>query len=117
LPFKPNSWIGIRHAIWAGVVSGAANARAFWSEDGWAFYDGDRPSAVEYMEVYAVAELPAARFTEGVDFSGFKPLTSTSSPAVWGAAAGNESMVLGWFRDAASEPPDWTIQTSLPGRR
>ena len=112
----PNAQIGIRHAIWAGVVSGAANARALWSNDGWAFYGCDRPQAVEYMEVYAVAELPAARFTEGVDFSGFKPLTSTSSPAVWGAAVGNESMVLGWFRDAASEPPDWTVQTIPAGQ-
>jgi hypothetical protein len=113
---QPNSWIGIRHAIWAGVISGAANARALWSEDGWAFYGGDRPLAVEYMEAYATAELPAARFTDGVDFSGFKPLTSTSSPAVWGAAVGNESMALGWYRDAASEPPDWTIQTIPAGQ-
>jgi len=71
---------------------------------------------VEYMEVDAVAELPAARFTEDVDFSGFAPLTSTSSPAVWGAAVGNESMVLGWFRDATSEPPDWNIQTIPAGK-
>ncbi len=61
-------------------------------------------------------ELPTARFTEGIDFSGFKPLTSTSSPAVWGAAVGNESMVLGWFRDAASEPPDWNVQTIPSGK-
>ena len=113
---QPNSRIGIRHAIWAGVVSGAANARALWSEDGWAFYGSDRPLAVEYMELYATVELPAARFTEGVDFSGFAPLTATSSPAVWGAAVGNESMVLGWFRDAASEPPDWTVQTIPAGQ-
>ena len=113
---QPNSWIGVKHAIWAGVVSGAANARALWSNDGWAFYDGDRPLAVEYMELYAVAELPAAHFTDGVDFSGFKPLTSTSSTAVWGAAVGNESMVLGWFRDAASEPPDWNVQTIPAGK-
>ncbi len=113
---QPNSRIGIRHAIWAGVVSGAANARALWSEDGWAFYGSDRPLAVQFMEVNAVAELPAARFTEGVDFSGFEPLTSTSSPAVWGAAVGNESIVLGWFRDAASEPPDWNLQTIPAGK-
>ena len=36
---------------------------------------------------------------------------SISSPAIWGAAVGNDSLVLGWFRDAASEPPDWNIQT------
>lgn len=112
----PNAPIGIQHAIWAGVVSGAANARALWSNDGWAFYDGDRAQAVKYMELYATAELTAAHFTLGVDFSGFKPLTSASSPAVWGAAVGNESMVLGWFRDAASEPPDWTVHTIPAGQ-
>jgi hypothetical protein len=98
------------------VVSGAANARALWTIDGWAFYAFDRPQAVKYMEEYAVAELPAVHFTEGIDFTGFKPLTSTSLPAVWGAAVGNESMVLGWFRDAASEPPDWTVQTIPAGQ-
>jgi hypothetical protein len=112
----PNAPIGIQHAIWAGVVSGAANARALWTIDGWAFYAFDRPQAVESMEEYSVAELPAVHFTEGVDFSGFKPLTSTSSPAVWGAAVGNESMALGWFRDAASEPPNWTVQTIPAGQ-
>jgi len=109
----PNAQIGIQHAIWAGVVSGAANARALWSIDGWAFYTFDRPQAVKYMELYATAELPAAHFTDGVNFSGFKPLTSTSSPAIWGAAVGNESMVLGWFRDASSEPPDWNLKPIL----
>jgi hypothetical protein len=112
----PNAHIGIQHAIWAGVVSGAANARALWSHDGWAFYAFDRPQAVEYMEVDAVAELPAAHFTEDVNFSGFKPLTSLSSPAIWGAVVGNKSMVLGWFRDAASEPPDWTVQAIPAGQ-
>jgi hypothetical protein len=112
----PSAKIGVQHAIWAGVVSGAANARAFWNYDGWDFYGFDRPQAVEYMKVYAVTELPAARFTEGVDFSGFKPLTSRSSLSVWGAAVGNESMVLGWFRDAASEPPNWTVRTIPAGQ-
>jgi hypothetical protein len=32
---------------------------------------------------------------------------------VWGAAVGNEKMVLGWYRDATSEPPDWKLQPIL----
>lgn len=27
---------------------------------------------------------------------------------VW--AVGNEKMVIGWYRDAGSEPPEWTLQ-------
>ena len=38
-------------------------------------------------------------------------MTSASSPAVWGASVGNDHLVLGWFRDAVSEPPDWTVRT------
>jgi len=29
-------------------------------------------------------------------FTDFQPLTSTSDSGVWGAAVGNEKMVLGW---------------------
>ena len=116
MPFSRIPGSGYSHAIWAGVVSGAANARALWSKMGGLFMTVIGLWLWSIMEVDAVAELPAARFTEGVDFSGFKPLTSTSSPAVWGAAVGNESMVLGWFRDAASEPPDWTVQTIPAGQ-
>jgi hypothetical protein len=45
-----------------------------------------------------------------VDFSGFQPLKSSSSSGVWGAAVGNEKMVLGWYRDATCEPPDWNMK-------
>ena len=49
----------------------------------------------------------------GVDFSGFQPLTSSSSSGIWGAAVGNEIIVLGWYRDATSEPPDWRMQAKV----
>jgi hypothetical protein len=103
-----NAPIGIQHAIWAGIVSGAMNGRALYWEDGFGIYF---PSlGIPWMQKYETEELPAVAFVYGVDFSDFKPLTSISSQGVWGAAVGNEKMVLGWYRDAGSEPPDWTLQ-------
>ena len=103
--------IGIKHAIWAAVVSGAMNGRALWWEDGVAIYF---PAlSMPFIRKYADAELPAANFVRGVDFTGFHPLTSTSSPGIWGAAVGNEKMVLGWYRDATSEPPNWNLKPGL----
>ena len=69
-----------------------------------------------FLQKYAEAELPASNFVRGVDFTGFQPLTSTSSSGVWGAAVGNEKMVLGWYRDATSEPPDWELKEVLTGQ-
>jgi hypothetical protein len=62
------------------------------------------------MQKYETDELPAVNFVSGVDFSGFHPLASAASSGIWGAAVGNEKMVLGWYRDATSEPPDWPLQ-------
>ena len=121
--YPPNAEIGVRHAIWAGIVSGAMNGRALWWEDGYALYFPNLSWG--WIQKYYDAELPAAKFVSGVDFSGFKPLNVYfPSPLVWGAAVGNEKMVLGWFRDANSEPPDWkagpviskqTVTITVPG--
>jgi hypothetical protein len=99
---------GTNHAIWAAVVSGAMNGRALYWEDSFGIYFSSL--GVSWMEKYKNEELPAENFGSTVDFSGFQPLTSTSSSGVWGAAVGNEEMVLGWFRDAKSEPPNWNLQ-------
>ena len=109
-----NAERGVRHAIWAGIVSGAMNGRALWWEDSFGIYFPEL--SMPWLEQYSTMELPAVHFVQDVDFTGFTPLTSTSSPAVWGAAVGNESMVLGWYRDAASEPPDWNVQTIPAGQ-
>jgi len=111
---EENAPLGIHHAIWAGIVSGAMNGRALWWEDGVGIYFSSL--GFPWMQQYSMAEHPAVDFVRGIDFSGFWPLTSTSSSSIWGAAVGNESMVLGWFRDAASEPPDWTVQTIPAGQ-
>lgn len=106
-----NAQRGIEHVVWAGLVSGAMNARALWDQDGYYIYAiSNRASAMEFMKTYATTELPVVDFTNGVDFTGFQPLVSTSSSGVWGAAVGNEKMVLGWYRDATSEPPDWNLK-------
>ncbi len=109
--FNKDAPVGIEHAIWAGLVSGAMNGRALWTEDGYDIYGAPTTAdAVAFMQTYATMELPVAEFTNGVDFSGFGPLTSTSSSGVWGAAVGNDKSVLGWYRDATSEPPNWNMK-------
>jgi hypothetical protein len=112
----PNAHLGIEHAIWAGVVSGMMNARSLFWEDSYAIYFPTMRSL--WLNRYAEAELPAARFTKGMDFSNFEPL-GVKYPAgtkIWGAALGNARMAIGWFRDAASEPPNWNLQPSLMGQ-
>jgi hypothetical protein len=106
-----NAQRGIRHAIWATIVSGAMNGRALYWEDSFGIYFPNLGTS--WMQEYKTEELPAANFTKGVDFAGFQPLTSTSSSGVWGAAVGNENMVIGWYRDASCEPPNWDLQEKL----
>lgn len=80
LTVAANAKVGVRHAIWAGVVSGAMNGRALWWEDGYGIYFPEL--GMPWLENYATAERAAANFVSGVDFSGFTPLTvSTSSAA------------------------------------
>jgi|WetSurMetagenome_2_1015567.scaffolds.fasta_scaffold50624_2 hypothetical protein len=108
LTTAPRADIGIRHAIWAAVVSGAMNGRALWWEDGVAIYF---PALnLPFIKKYTEAELPASKFVSDVDFTGFQALTSSTSSSVRGAVVGNEKLVVGWFRDAKCEPPDWKLQ-------
>ncbi len=112
--YPPNAEVGVRHAIWAAIVSGAMNGRALYWEDSFAIYFSSL--GMPFVQKYASLERPAVNFVSGVDFSGFKPLTSTSTGGIWGAAVGNENSVLGWYRDAKCEPPDWTLQGVLTGQ-
>jgi len=55
--------IGIRHAIWAAVVSGAMNGRSLWWEDGVAIYF---PALnLPFIQKYADADLLASNFVRG----------------------------------------------------
>jgi hypothetical protein len=114
--YPSNAEVGVLHAIWADVVSGAANGRALYWEDAYGIFFKELRSV--WVNKYADAELPAARFTGGVDFTGFKPLNVQyqSGTKIWGAAVGNNSMVLGWFRDAGSESPDWNLLPGIQGQ-
>ena len=113
LTVAENAPIGVRHAIWASIVSGAMNGRSLWWEDGVGIYFPKL--GMPWMQQYQSAELPAASFVEGIDFSGFRPLTTGPSSGVWGAAVGNEKYIIGWFRDAACEPPEWSLKAVLSG--
>jgi hypothetical protein len=118
LAIAERAWIGVKHAIWAAMVSGAMNGRALWGNDGYAVYDADRELAFQFMGEYATAERAAADFASGVDFSGFRllPVGFPGGTKIWGAAIGNETTVVGWFRDANCEPPDWKLQPVISGQ-
>jgi hypothetical protein len=104
----PNARVGIQHAIWAQLVSGAMNGRALWWEDGFGIYF---PAlGMSWVQKYTDVEAPVARFAEDVDMTGFQPIAARASGKIFGAALGNEEMIIGWYRDASCEPPDWDMQ-------
>ena len=81
-----NARLGIQHAIWAAVVSGAMNGRALYWEDSFGIYFPNL--GIPWMQKYETEELPAANFVNGVDFSGFQPLASTFIPGRLGRGSG-----------------------------
>ena len=56
---EANAALDVRHAVWAGVVSGAMNARGLWWEDGYAVYE---PPGLALVNSYADVEAAAAAF-------------------------------------------------------
>jgi hypothetical protein len=97
--------VGIRHAIWASVVSGAMNGRMLWWQDGY-----DQFEKADLCRHYHQAAAPAAAFVRGVDCTGFEPVSCELSAGVKGAVLGNAKVRLGWFRDARCGPPNWTMK-------
>ena len=108
ITLAPNARIGIQHAIWAQLVSGAMNGRALWWEDGYGIYF--QALGMPWVQKYTDVEAPVARFAGGMDMTGFKPIAARASGQVFGAALGNEESIIGWYRDASCEPPDWNLQ-------
>jgi hypothetical protein len=106
--------MGIRHAIWAAMVSGAMNGRSLWWEDGVAIYFPDLN--MPFIQKYGTAELAASNFVLGIDFADFQPIDDDSTSGVLGAAIGSENLVIGWYRDASSEPPNWNLQSLISGQ-
>jgi hypothetical protein len=101
--------IGIRHAIWAALVSGAMNGRMLWWQDGY-----DQFENADLCRHYQETAASAAAFVRGVDFSGFAPVTCEVSDRLFGAMLGNDRERLGWFRDTRSIAPDWP-ETTVTG--
>ena len=118
LDVAPRAEIGLRHALWAALVSGAMNGRAFWWQDGY-----DRFEQADICRLYHELAKPAAAFVRNVDYTNFAPLPCPLSPGLKGAMLGNDKERLGWFRDAACEPPEWpmkplsgqTVAVKVPG--
>ena len=97
--------VGIRHAIWASVVSGAMNGRMLWWQDGY-----DQFEKADLCRYYHEAAVSAAAFVRDVDYTGFAPVPCVLAAGVEGAVIGNEYARLGWFRDVRCVPPDWPLK-------
>jgi hypothetical protein len=120
LTSSPRAAAGLRHAIWAELVSGAASARALYWEDGYAAYypATGLPLVTQRREL----EREAARWLTGQDFRDRVPAAVSGEPAVFGLALADATHVSGWARDAELAPPEWSatpleralVQVSLP---
>jgi len=97
--------VGIRHAIWASIVSGAMNGRMLWWEDGY-----DQFEKADLCSHYQKAAAPAAEFVRNVDFTGFAPVGCKLSEGLAGAIVGSNRLWLGWLRDARCQAPDWPMK-------
>lgn len=112
--YPQNAQTGIRHAIWAAIVSGAMNGRALYWEDSFGLFFPSK--GIPWMQEFLTSELPASEFVKGVDFTGYKPLKTNASKGIWGAAVGSERSILGWYRDAGCEPPQFTMKAVISGQ-
>lgn len=106
--------VGIRHSIWAAMVSGTMNGRMLYWEDSYGICF--KICGWPFVTKYADLEHPAAEFVKGVDFSGFNPLNAHLSSKIRGAVLGHEKMIIGWCRDSGSEPPVWRIRPIAAGQ-
>jgi hypothetical protein len=102
LDVAPRAEVGIRHAIWAAVVSGAMNGRALWWQDGY-----DQFEKADLCRHYQDVAAPAVTFVRGVDYTDFAPLPCVFTEGLTGAVIGNAKIRLGWFRDIRCTPPEW----------
>lgn len=105
LTSAPAAAVGLTHAIWAELVSGAASARAFYWEDGYAIYypGSGRP----LIDAQKGLERQAAEWLAGKDFRGLSPLAFRTEAAAFGVVLGGPERVLGWARNAMLLPPEW----------
>jgi len=102
LDVAPRAQVGIRHAIWASVVSGAMSGRMLWWQDGY-----DQFEQANLLKHYEKIAASAAVFVKGVDYTDFAPIRCLLSTNVIGGTLGNRRQVLGWFRDTKCTAPTW----------
>ena len=94
---SPNAPATLTRAIWAGLVSGSATARAFWWEDGYAvFFPATGQALVDHD---ANLEKPAAAFLGTTDFSAAAPVSAAFSANVTGGVLAQPGVVMGWVHD------------------
>ncbi|HEY3321636.1 MAG TPA: hypothetical protein VGP72_14295 [Planctomycetota bacterium] len=101
--------IGIRHAVWAAVVSGALNARMLWWQDGY-----DQFEKADLCRHYQKIAASAAQFVREIDYSGLAPVKCSTSPGLYGAMLGSApdspgqgKTIVAWFRDIRCIAPHW----------
>ena len=104
LDAAPRAEVGIRHAIWAAVVSGAMSGRMLWWQDGW-----DQFERADVRRHYEQVAVPAVKFVADMNFANFAPV-ACQAPNLKGAVLGNQRMLIGWFRDARCVPTQWPVQ-------
>ncbi len=114
ITLAPNTRIGLQHAIWAEAVAGTMNGRAFFWEDGYGIYFPEM--GMPALQSLTDLEAPAQRFLQGVDWIDFRPIPARASAGIFGAALGDQHSIIGWYRDASSEPPNWPLQPVVSGQ-
>ncbi len=113
--------VGLRHAFWAAMVSGAMNGRMLWWGDGYDVFQKPDP---ELRKRFALLARPAADFARTIDRSGFEPVRVWPTPELYGAAIGQKRKAIAWFRDAQCIPPKWPtrrlagqqVRLGIPGQ-
>jgi len=105
LDVAPRAHVGIRHAIWASVVSGAMSGRMLWWQDGY-----DQFEEADLLKHYQGIAVSAVAFVKDVDYSGFAPIRCMPSTNLTGATLGSRRQVLGWFRDTKCTAPEWPMR-------
>jgi hypothetical protein len=120
LTSAPRAAAGLKHAIWAELVSGAASARALYWEDGYAVYYP--ATGLPLVTLQRDLEREAARWLAGKDFRDRVPVAVSGDALLFGTAVADGSRVSGWARNDQLAPPDWSgpplarvlVQVSLP---
>ncbi|HKO48546.1 MAG TPA: hypothetical protein VJV79_12530 [Polyangiaceae bacterium] len=108
LTSSPAARDGLQQAIWTELVSGAASARAFYWEDGYATYYPQTGSA--FVRAMNDLDSVAAQWLKGADYTGLVPGTLESPESMPYAVSyvAGENQVRGYARSQALIAPNWS---------